>query len=704
MHNFSRVLRLAFRQRLTITALLFTSCIVAVLWGLNIGTLYPIVKVVFQNQGVAGYIEDETLKLTKATDEANATIAQLQEKRDASDDAGQRSRINSEIKVQSLLVTANEKQLELLAWAKPYAQQYLQEPFQVLVLMMALLMIGTAIKLVALTANLMLVQEIAERTSMDVRNMFFRQALRQDLDHFGDTGSSGLTARLTNDVSNLATGINILFGRAVREPLKMVVCIGAAAYICWRLLLVVLIIAPILGFFISALSKSIRRSSRRVMEEMTQLYGVLNEAFAGIRVVKAYNTQAHERARFGQSVKQYYLKSMKMTWYHSLTRPTTELLGMAMIALGILVGGYLVLGEKTHLFGIRITYEVLGPAKIMAFFAFLIGATDPARKLTDVWSVLQRGIAAADRIYEVIDKPVTIYDPENPRFLKGQHKQITFENVNFAYPEATRSVRLKHAEAVAGSDSADGKDSESSNLSDSEAADGTEIPLVLNDLNLKIQQGETVAIVGPNGSGKSTVVSLLCRFYDPDSGAVKLDDIPINELRVRDLRKRIGLVTQRTFLFEESILNNIRYGSPWATKDQIIDAAKRAHADEFIREKTPDGYETLLGTTGVRLSGGQMQRIALARAILRDPEILILDEATSQIDLESEALIHDALAEFLKDRTGIMITHRPTTLELADKVAVIESGHVSDFGRPEDITARNGFYRSLIGSDLRIAS
>jgi len=420
-----------------------------------------------------------------------------------------------------------------------------------------------------------------------------------------------------------------------------------------------------MGFLMSILSRSIRRASRRVMEEMTQLYGLLNEAFSGIRVVKAYNTQGFERARFARSARMCYAKSMKMTWYHSLTRPTTELLGMVIISLAILVGGYLVLNHKTHLLGIRMTYTELGFGEILVFFAFLIGATDPARKLTDVWSSLQRGIAAADRIYEIVDQPIRVLDPAEPKTLSGPVTSIDFAGVQFAYPTG---------------------------------------PRVLNGLDLSIQQGETVAVVGPNGSGKSTIISLLCRFYDPQAGTVSINGISIKELRKRDLRRRIGLVTQRTFLFDDTILNNIRYGTPGATESQVIEAAKQAHADEFIIDKMPNGYETLLGGGEMHLSGGQMQRIALARAILRDPEILILDEATSQIDMESEALIHDALREFLVGRTGIMITHRPSTLSLADRIAIIEQGELSDHGTEQELVDRNGFYRSLVGSEARKAA
>jgi ATP-binding cassette subfamily B protein/subfamily B ATP-binding cassette protein MsbA len=276
-----------------------------------------------------------------------------------------------------------------------------------------------------------------------------------------------------------------------------------------------------------------------------------------------------------------------------------------------------------------------------------------------VWSDLQRGIAASERVYEVIDRPVRVRNPKEAVTLRRPHQLISFEDVEFSYPSG---------------------------------------PQVLHGINLTIRHGETIALVGPNGCGKSTLVSLLCRFDDPQRGEVKLDGVPLNQMRFRDIRKRIGLVSQRTTMFEDTIANNIAYGCHSASRERIIRAAKLAYADDFIRNKTPDGYETLLGNARTRLSGGQMQRLALARAILRDPDILILDEATSQIDTESEHLINQALASFLKGRTGILITHRPSSLMLADRVIVMQDGQIAAEGKHEELLATDRFYQSLCRS------
>ncbi|MEM6472297.1 MAG: ABC transporter ATP-binding protein, partial [Planctomycetota bacterium] len=648
MNPFSRVLRLAFRRYIAVAGIVVTSLAIAVLWSANISAVLPMVDIVFAGDSLVEYV-DENLQ------DSREALASLEASRDQTTDSTTAS--NREVQHQH-----HESRVEWFSAAKPWADAYAPTtPFKTLLAILLFLLIGTALKLVALTANMMWVQYVAGRTAIDLRQQFFRKALRLDLDRFGENGSADLTARLTNDVALVTAGVSTLLGRMVREPLKMIACLAGAAIICPRLLFLVLVVCPILGVVIQRLSKAIRRASRRAMEEMSQLYGMLNDSFAGIRMVKASSTEAHERAKLRKSTYAYFNKSMKMAFYNTLARGTTEMMGMTTVVLAILAGGYLVLNQETHLFGVRITSEPLQQGQIFLFFSFLIGASDPARKLADVWSGLQRGIAASTRVMEIIDQPTRVNEPTDPKTPPRPHSRLTFRDVHYQYPSG---------------------------------------PRVLQGINMEIPHGETVAIVGPNGCGKSTLVSLLCRFDDPQAGAVLLDDISTSQMRTRDLRRRMALVTQRTVLFDETIENNIRYGSPWADSHDVVRAAKLAFADDFIRRKTPNGYETKLGAGGMRLSGGQMQRIALARAFLRDPEILVLDEATSQIDLESERLIHQALEKFLVGRTGIMITHRPSTLALADRIIVIEQGRVAAEGTHETLEGTSRFYESLCGSSL----
>lgn len=658
MKDFTRVLRIAARQRLALLGVVVSSLVIAAFWGINIGAIYPLVEVVFKGDSLPSYVEHKLAasqqQLVVHQQQIESLKAQL-----ASEDASRRKRLQSKLQVEQLQLEATSRTILWLQTAQPYLELHApKSAYPTLLFLMGFLMIGTVIKLLALTANLMLVQVVTERSAMAVRALFYRHALQLDLDEFGDTGSAQLTSRLTNDVGHLSGGINTLLGRMIREPLKLAVCIGGAALVCWRLLLLVMIVSPLVALITHNLSRAIRRASRRVMDEMSQMYGMLNDSFAGIRLVKVSNTQGLERAKFGRGLQTYYHRSMKMALYNTLARSSSEMLGTVVVCLGIIAGGYLVVNQKTHLMGIRMSLHPLEVGQILLFFGFLIGASDPARKLAEVWSDLQRGIAAAQRVFEVIDRPVRVRNPVHAISPPRPHQVIRFEDVHFRYPSG---------------------------------------PPVLRGVSLEIRHGETIAVVGPNGSGKSTLISLLCRFDDTQSGAVLVDDTCLKEMRIRDIRRRIGLVTQRTTLFDDSIANNIAYGCPSATESDIIRVAKMAYADDFIRTKTPHGYDTFLGSDGVRLSGGQMQRIALARVFLRDPDILILDEATSQIDLESEHLIHQALAKFLVNRTGVLITHRPTSLAMADRIVVMDEGQVADCGSHEELLDRNRFYQSLCG-------
>ena len=431
------------------------------------------------------------------------------------------------------------------------------------------------------------------------------------------------------------------------------------------LLLLSLLIAPPAGYLISLLAKTLKRANRKALEDMSGLYRILTETFGGIKVVKAFTMERQERLRFHKNSKDNYRRAMRISRFDSLIHPVTELAGITMICLTILAGTYLVLHpDETHMFGIKLTDRPMTFPELAVFYAFLAGSIDPARKLTEVFNRIQRASASAERVFQLFDRESAVCDPVKPRVLVRHHRDIVLENVNFSYlPDQS----------------------------------------VLKSINLRIPYGETLAIVGPNGCGKTTLANLIPRFYDPVEGSIKIDDVDLRDLRMRDLRKQIGLVTQEPLLFDDTVYNNIRYGSPNATKQQIIDAAKKAYAHRFIEDLLEDGYETNVGQLGGRLSGGQRQRISLARAILRDPSILILDEATSQIDIESEHLIHKVLEQFARGRTAIIITHRLSTLDLADRIMVMNEGRIMDLGTHDQLMSRCELYQRLYQIHLREA-
>ncbi|MCA9241404.1 MAG: ABC transporter ATP-binding protein, partial [Planctomycetales bacterium] len=617
MGNFSRVLKLALRMRVNVLACVLTSLLVAAFWALNLAAVWPIVDAVMQNMSVPQWLDHQV------TDIQN----DIQRERDRRLTLLRRFPITSPEHLAELdraARRAGEKavihqgRLERVLAVKPYADRYLpRTPFETLGVVCVAVLIGTLIKNLFRVMNVVLTARLGARVAMELRNEFYRRVLRLDMADFSDSGRGDLMTRCTSDIDGVQVGVQSVLGDALREPFKMIACFLGAAFISWRLLLITILIVPIAGLAINWLSKALKRANRRAMEELSSIYETLTETLGAIRVIKAFTTEPTERARFGVSSKTFYRRQMKIAWYGSLVSPITENLGVAMVVLAAVCGGYLVLNEQTHLFSLRISHDPLTHGQMSMFFAMLAGMSDPARRLSGVFNNIQRASVSADRVYQVLDRQPRIIDPPAPQPAPSPITRITFQDVSFRYePEKP----------------------------------------VLKDVNLTVRRGETIAIVGPNGCGKSTLLNLLPRFYDVDSGSIQLDDVDIRDIRLRELRKRIGIVSQQALVFNDSVAANIAYGSPNATREEVEAAAHQAYAHAFITGKLARGYDTVIGPNGNRLSGGQRQRITLARAILRDPEILILDEATSQIDVESERLIHKALEKFTRARTTLLIT------------------------------------------------
>ena len=670
MTSLLRVVRLSLRHRGTVAGAVLCAVMIGVLWGGNIGAVFPFVEVVFRGQSLQECVEREI-------EQADAKIGQLQQQLESlrrsapADESTARegpADVTRQRSLQSLQTQLLAEQSARAAYqrAQPYVQGWLpRSPFSTLVLVIALLLAGTLLKGLFTGLSIVLTERLAQVGTVQLRKRLFRHSLDLELQPFQQEEASQLMSRLTFDLEQICEGLRALFGRTLGEPLKMVACLAGAAYICWRLLLISLVLTPLALVVLSLLSRSLKRANKRVLEEMSSIYSVIGDSLRGIKIVKAFTMERLERRRADQASRRLCRKAMRVALFDALVRPTLETMGMIVICVAILAGAYLVLNEKTHLLGLRVTDRPLSISSMMLFFGFLAGTSDPARKFSGILARLQRAAAAADRVYELLDRPAVGYRPARPRPLPLHRRLIHFQNVSFAYDQG--------------------------------------LP-VLQGINLKIRAGETVAIVGPNGCGKSTLAGLLLRFYVPQEGAVRVDGLDLRKVRVRDLRRQVGLVTQESVLFNDSVAANIRVAKPDATRDEIVEAARRAQADHFIRQDLSHGYQTVVGEGACRLSGGQKQRIALARAILRNPRILVLDEATSQVDLESEQQIHAVLADFIRDRTTLIVTHRLSILHLADRIVVMDRGRIADMGTYDDLLLRSGIFRRLCQAAPREAA
>ncbi len=661
MRNFYRAVKQTFQYRLQLASVILCALVIGVLWGGNIAAISgPMTKICTEKDSTfTTWIEQLTHNNTKKIKETEQTIQSLQNSLALLN--SQTAKIEKELQTELQEVIANQEWMQFfdrwLRWAHSLSLQYLpRTPLGTVFFLMTLLLVGTIVKIFFIVSHSILSAWIAQKAALAIREEFFRKAVDFEVNYFSQEGVADTMSRFTNDVTLLTQGLNILYGKVIREPLKMIACLGGAAYISWQLLLITLVLVPLAAVCIRWLARSIKRVVRRSMEEMSNMYGRLEETFRAIRVVKSFTQENFERAKFRRTNREYCRRAIKIAKYEALTNPLTELFGILMICIAIAVGAYMVLGERTHFLGIPVFSKPLSLPWLVSFFGLLAGAADPARKLSDIFTQFQSAAAAADRVYALIDRQATIQTVATTEPMPKHRKSIRFDHIRFSY--------------------------------------GPDRP-ILKDVTLEIPFGQCIAIMGPNGCGKSTLLNLLLRFFDPDSGDIFIDGQAISRVRQRDLRNQIGFVAQEPILFNETVIDNIRYGRAGATQEEAIAAAKKAFAHEFIVEELADGYETMVGPGGGRLSGGQRQRIALARAMLRDPSLFLLDEATSQIDINSERMIHDALRKFKRGRTTIMVTHRLASVELADRIIVMEDGVVTAFGTHEELLKTSAFYEKM---------
>lgn len=485
----------------------------------------------------------------------------------------------------------------------------------------------------------------------NIRDSLFEHFQRLSLSYFHGARTGELLSRVTNDVNVLRESLDQSFNRIFREPLLILIYVGFMVVLSWKLTLITFAVLPLTFYIIYSLGRVLRRVSARAQAFMADVNSVLEENVSNIRVVKAFAAARFEIDKFKKFTFKYFRELLKISRMRLLSSPANEFLGTLAGVIILWYGGKQVLGAS-----------LLAPEDFMLYVVAMFSIIAPAKSLSNLHVKVQEGLAAADRIFELLDTTITVTNRPGAVAIDSFKKEIRYEGVSFAYDTGGE---------------------------------------VLHDISFSVKPGEIAAIVGPSGAGKSTLLDLLPRFYDPTNGGITLDGIDLRDAEIGSLRSLFGIVTQETMLFNDSVIANIAYGMTEYDRDEVAEAARIANAHDFI-SSFEKGYDTPIGNRGVMLSGGQRQRIAIARAILRSPQILIFDEATSALDTESEQLVQEAIDRLMVDRTVLVIAHRLSTILHASKIIVLDRGRLVQTGKHDELVQQPGLYQKLYNLQFRV--
>lgn len=488
-----------------------------------------------------------------------------------------------------------------------------------------------------------LVSYIGQRVVVDVREVMFRKFQRMPMAYFDKHQTGETMSYLTNDVGAIQSALVDNLIEMFTEGAILIGSIGMMLYLDWKLTLLTLITVPLVGTAMRIFGKKIKSTGTVIQEKLADITSLLQESISSIRVVKSFVREKYEIDRFKVENELNFKATMKNVQLTSLLTPTVEFLAALAVTLIVWFGGYEVING------------IMSAGALVAFLTYAVNLANPVKRLSRIYGRLQKAMAAIDRIFGVLDLKETVNDKKDAIELPKVKGSVSVENVTFSY-------------------------------------DG--VHNALENVNFEVKSGQMIAFVGASGAGKSTIANLIPRFYDVNSGSIKIDGYDIRDVKLDSLREQIGIVPQETLLFSTTVMENIRYGRLNATDEEVIAAAKAANADKFIRD-LPNGYQTQIGERGLNLSGGQRQRMAIARAMLKNPQILILDEATSALDTESEKIVQSALDELMKGRTSFVIAHRLSTIFAADKIFVINKGQICESGTHKELLELGGVYSNL---------
>jgi len=478
----------------------------------------------------------------------------------------------------------------------------------------------------------------------DMRNDMYEKVISLPVSFFSEKRKGDVITRMTSDVREVQWASLIVLDIIVKEPLTILFTVIAMLMLNVKLTLFIFVFTPVAGYIISLIGKKLKRASHVVRKLNSNFLSHIEETLTGLKIIKAFNAEKLFDRKFKALTSSMYTATNKLINRQNLAHPVSEFLGVMVIITILWYGGHMVLIDKT-----------LSPAAFITFISLAYNVLTPAKAIAKAGYTIRKGMASVERIFTILDAKNPLIDKPNAIVKKSFDKNLVLDHVSFRYEDDN----------------------------------------VLKDVSFTVNKGETLALVGQSGSGKSTIANLLMRFYDVNEGAIKIDDIDIRDMTKKSLRGLMGLVTQDSILFNDTVRNNIALGKPDASMDEIIKAAKIANAHDFIME-LPNGYDTNIGDSGNRLSGGQKQRLNIARAILKNPPVLILDEATSALDTESEKLVQDALDHLMTNRTSVVIAHRLSTIKNADKIVVMHKGEIVEMGTHQELMQREGVYHNLI--------